>query len=70
MGCVTRVTRTLEESEGVRKVTFEPQSETFLLEASASFNIDDVAQRVRLAGQAHDAQLGLRDGPVWVLTRK
>lgn len=70
MGCVTRVTRTLEESEGVRKVTFEPQSETFLIEVSASFNMDDVAQRVRLAGQEHDAQLGLRDRPAWVLTCK
>lgn len=70
MSCVQRVQRTLEESEGMTQVTFDPQTETFRLAVQAAFRFDDVAERVRLAGQAHDARLGLTDGPVWVLTRQ
>jgi hypothetical protein len=69
MSCVQRVQRTLEESEGMTQVTFDPQTETFLLVAQVAFRFDDVAKRVRRAGQAHDARLGLTDGPVRVLTR-
>jgi hypothetical protein len=70
MSCVQRVQRTLEESEGMTQVTFDPQTETFFLVAQAAFRFDDVAEQVRLAGQAHDTQLGLTDRPAWVLTRK
>jgi len=70
MSCVLLVQRTLEKSEGITQVTFDPQTETFRIEVQAAFRFDDVAARVRLAGQAHDARLGLTAQPVWVLTRQ
>ena len=70
MGCVLRVARTLEASDGVMKVTFDPQTETFLLEVSATFRLDAAAQRVRLAGKEHDAWLGLKNSPEWVITQQ
>jgi hypothetical protein len=70
MGCVLRVARTLEGCDGVQKVTFEPQTETFLLEVNTAFRLDDAAQRVRLAGKEHDAWLGWTHNPEWVITQK
>ncbi len=70
MGCVRRVARTLEGCDGIQKVTFELQTEMFLLEVNTAFRLDDAAQRVRLAGKEHDAWLGWTHNPEWVITQK
>jgi len=70
MSCVLRVARTLEESHGVQQVTFDPQTETFLLEVTAAFRLDDAAQRVRLAGKEHEAWQGWKNSPEWVITQQ
>ena len=70
MGCVLRVARTLEACDGVTKVTFEPQTETFLLEVNTAFRLDAAAQRVRLAGKEHDAWLEWNNSPEWVITQQ
>jgi len=67
MGCVTSVTRILEESKGINKVTFEPKTETFLIEVSAPFSIDEISMRVRQAGKEHDERLGLKGKPDWLV---
>ncbi len=70
MSCVMRVTQALEESEGVKQVTFDPDTKTFLLEVNTAFRLDAAAQRVRLAGKEHDTWLGWTNSPEWVITPK
>lgn len=67
MGCVARVTRALEESDGIASATFDSDSETFLVSAERGFRMDDAAGQVLRAGRAHDEELGLDGTPDWVL---
>ncbi len=61
------ITRALEESEGVQKVTFELETETFLLEVSDKFRLAQVSEKVRLAGEEHDQRKGLKARPPWIV---
>lgn len=68
MGCVARAQRALEGTAGVQHVTFEPESERFLVTVSDGFRFNRATTRVRRAGEEHARQLKQRGSP-WVLRR-
>lgn len=67
MGCVARAKRALEGTAGVEKVTFDPESEHFLLSVTPRFRRRSAAAHVSSAGKLHDRQNGIRHGPPWTL---
>jgi len=64
---MTPVKRILEESDGVKKVTFEPETETFLLEVTANFQLEEASKRILLRGKKQNQGPGREGRPDWVM---
>lgn len=67
MGCVTTVTKTLEESTGVTNVEFDAATETWTLLTGKDFDQESVDRRVREAGVEHQRRVGRSDDPAWIV---
>ena len=61
MGCVRRVTLAMQSVNGVRSVVFDAASDAFEVTMVPTVTVEDLATRVRDAGQGHEAQLAPQD---------
>lgn len=66
MSCVTRVTKTLEESKGVTAARFDPTTSTWAVSTGEGFKSDDVVRRIRAAGDEHSRRQEQANDPPWV----
>jgi len=66
MSCVTRVTKTLEESKGVAAARFDPKSSVWTVTVTEAFDAADVTRRIRAAGDEHGRQLERPNDPPWI----
>ncbi len=67
VSCQAVVEGILQESDGVQKAAYEPESDTYLVKANDDFRLDKVARRVRSVSKEYNRRLGLPDSPDWVL---
>lgn len=67
MGCVTTVTKTLEESTGVLNVQFNSATETWAVHAGGGFERQEISRRIRKAGDEHNRRVGRAEDPAWIV---
>ncbi len=67
VSCQAVVEGVLQESDGVEKATYEPETDTYLVKVNDDFRMDEVAKRVRSISKEYNRRLGLPDSPAWVL---
>ncbi len=65
--CQAVVAGTLQKSEGVEDVTYEPETDTYLVTVNGGFRMDEVAEQIRSVSEDYNRRLGLPDSPDWVL---
>lgn len=67
MSCVTRVTKTLEESKGITAARFDSKTGTWTISTDRGFDPDEVSRRVRVAGEEHSRELQQPNAPAWIV---
>ncbi len=67
VGCQAVVAGTLRKSDGVEDVTYEPETDTYLVKVNDDFRMDEVAEQIRWISKKYNRRLGLPDSPDWVL---
>ena len=67
VSCATVIEGTLQEADGVKSVSYEPENDTYLVEADDGFRVDEVAERIRSISRDYNRRLGLPNQPDWVL---
>ncbi len=67
VSCATVIEGTLREADGVKSVSYEPETDTYLVEIDGGFRVDEVAERIRSISRDYNRRLGLPDNPDWVL---
>jgi copper chaperone CopZ len=67
VSCATVIEGTLQEADGVRSVSYEPETDTYLVEVDDGFRVDEVAERIRSISRDYNRRLGLPNQPDWVL---
>ncbi len=67
VSCATVIEGTLQEADGVRSVTYEPETDTYSAEVDDGFRVDEVAERIRSISKDYNRRLGLPNQPNWVL---
>ena len=48
-------------------MTYEPETDTYLVTVNDDFRMDEVAERLRSISKDYNRQIGLPDRPDWVL---
>lgn len=67
VSCQAVVEGILQKSDGVEKVIYEPETDTYLVKVNDDFRLEEVAQRVRSISKEYNRRLGLPDSPPWIL---
>ncbi len=67
VSCQAVVAGTLQESDGVEGVTYEPETDTYLVTVNDDFRMDEVAEQIRSISTEYNRRLGLPDSPDWIL---
>ncbi len=67
VSCQAVVAGTLRKSDGVEGVTYEPETDTYLVTLNDDFRMDEVAEEIRSISTECNRRLGLPDSPGWVL---
>ncbi len=67
VSCATVIEGTLQEADGVRSVTYEPETDTYSAEVDDDFRVDEVAEQIRSISKDYNRRLGLPNQPDWVL---
>jgi copper chaperone CopZ len=67
VSCQAVVAGTLRKSDGVEDVTYEPETDTYLVTVNDGFRMDEVAGQIRSISNEYNRRLGLPDSLDWVL---
>ncbi len=67
VSCQAVVAGTLQKSDGVEGVTYEPETDTYLVTVNDDFRMDEVAEQIRSISTEYNRRLGLPDSPDWIL---
>lgn len=67
VSCQTVVAGTLKKADGVEGVTYEPETDTYLVTVNDGFRMDEVAEKIRSISTEYNRRLGLPDSPDWIL---
>ncbi len=67
VSCATVIEGTLREADGVKSLSYEPETDTYLVEVDDEFRVDEVAERIRSISRDYNRRLGLPNQPDWVL---
>ncbi len=67
VSCQTVVAGTLKKADGVEGVTYEPETDTYLVTVNDDFGMDEVAEKIRSISTEYNRRLGLPDSPDWIL---
>jgi copper chaperone CopZ len=67
VSCATIIEGTLQEADGVESMTYEPETDTYLVEVNDDFRMDEVAGQLRSISKDYNRQIGLPDRPDWIL---
>ncbi|MDP8972075.1 MAG: hypothetical protein M3N45_02640 [Actinomycetota bacterium] len=67
VSCTSLAAGTLRKAEGVEGLTYEPETETYLVTVDDGFRLDEAAEQIRSVSKEYNRRNGLPDSPDWVL---
>lgn len=67
VSCASIITGTLQNADGVESMTYETETDTYLVTVKDDFRVDDVAEELRSISKGYNRRIGLPDRPDWVL---
>lgn len=67
VSCATVIEGTLQEADGVEKVAYETETDTYRVTVNDDFRMDEVSEQIRSISEDCNRRLGLPDQPDWVL---
>ena len=67
VSCTSLAAGTLRKAEGVENVTYEPETDTYLVAVNDDFRMDELAEQMRSVSREYNRRNGLPDSPDWVL---
>lgn len=67
VSCTSLAAGTLRKAEGVEGLTYEPETDTYLVTVNDGFRMDEVAEQIRSTSKEYNRRNGLPDSPDWVL---
>ncbi len=67
VSCASIIAGTLQNADGVESMTYETETDTYLVEVNDDFRMDEVAEQLRSISRDYNRRIGLPDRPDWIL---
>ncbi len=67
VSCASIIAGTLQNADGVESMTYETETDTYLVEVNDDFRMDEVAEQLRALSEDYNRRIGLPDRPDWIL---
>ena len=67
VSCASIIAGTLQNADGVERLKYETETDTYVVTVNDDFRMDEVAKQLRSISKDYNRQIGLPDRPDWVL---